>query len=889
MVDRDLRLGLRALREGIVGPDQLCEAMEELVRRGGSSLSTILVDRGWASRSQLADLERRAAGGSTDLQDEADEEGTGRPDDSVGSSMSTIEHRSNKGWSPPKRGRGPINGPTAGERYERVRVHATGGLGRVWLARDTHLGREVALKELRDDRLNDPQMIARFLEEARITGQLEHPGIVPLHDLIEGDGADSLPFHTMRFLSGRTLNVAVEGYHSRREAGKSAGPLELRSLLDAFRTVCQTVAYAHSRDVIHRDLKGQNIILGDFGEVFVVDWGLAKKPETARPAEGPSSFGREPVGRHETEPGSVLGTPGFIAPELLDGHPADRRSDVYSLGAILYLILTGRAPYSNWGRPEIPKVIRERDPDHPRTLVSDAPPALVAICLKAMDRDSSARYGSATEVAEEVRRWLADEPVRAYPDPLPRRLARWGRRHRAVVLAASTVLVLAVVGLSTSTAMVWAEQKRTAVQEGRAVAQWSRAETNLGLSTRLSVELTRIADQRLSPIRGTERARAEIYDTSLNTFLGFLRQRPEDVSLQKSTAKIARFSANVHRVLDESELAGPLYLRSISLLESLADEFPEDSSYRSELAMVLGDYAQLIGRLGRLREAAERSRQAVRIAESLANAAPERSDLRRVLAKTLFDLASIEGQMGRAADSARLIEQAVGLYEELLKLPEGQSNTLDPLMMGSSLYVLVVARRELGRADQALSAIERGLALMRSTLEKDAEDNNAAHNLNRFLLERAQIGSGLEGRRDRAADDLEEAIDSWGKLSTGYPLVASYRESLAVARQVRGTLRASSGQLESAAEDLEAARVVLESLVSKSAEIPSYRANLGRAYLEQGRLARRAGNAELASDRLQKAVRMLEEVIDRTPEDGRNRPSVEAAIEELSLAARGKP
>jgi serine/threonine-protein kinase len=874
MVDRDFRLGLRALRQGIVGPDQLCEAMEELVRGSGSSLSTILRQRGWAPESQLDDLE-----------DETDEEGTGLDD----GPMSTIEHRSRRELSDPSRGNGPFHDAMAGGRYERIRVHATGGLGRVWLAYDTHLGREVALKELRVDRLSDPQMIGRFLEEARITSRLEHPGIVPLYDLIEGDGEGSLPFLTMRFLSGRTLNAAVESYHSRREAGEPAGPRELRDLLDAFTAVCQTVAFAHSRDVIHRDLKGQNVILGDFGEVFVVDWGLAKASKTARSAEDPSSIGRQSVGdRSETEPGSILGTPGFIAPELVDGHPADRQTDVYSLGAILYLILTGRAPYSERNRLEIPKVIHDRDPIHPRTLVRDAPPALVAICQKAMARDSSARYGSAAEVAEEVRRWLADEPVRAYPDPLPQRLARWGRRHRAAVLAASSVMVMAVLGLSISTAMVWAEQRRTAEQKGLVDVQRSLAEANLKLSRQLSDDLMWIADQGLSPIRGTERARAEIFDTSLRTYRVFLQQSPKDPTLRERTAQVARFSANVHRMLDESEIAGPLYLESIALLESLADQSPSEFSHRADLALVLSDYAELIARLGRLREAAERARQAVRAAESLVALFPGRPEPGRVLAKTLFDRAAIEGQMGRPAESAPLIEQAIGLYEDLLKLKEPQSNVTDPLMMGSSIHALAVARRELRRGEEGLAAIDRGLELMSSTLDKDARDNNAEHILDRLLLERARISMGLDGRRDRAMDDLDRAIDSWGRLSAGYPLVVNYRESLAVARQVRGALRAESGLLESADEDLEASRQGLEALANRSPEIPSYRANLGRTYLEQGRLARRAGNTERAIDRLEKAVQMLKGVIDQTPENGLDRPSMEAARAELAPFIRGE-
>src|SRR5439155_3131218 len=176
--------------------------------------------------------------------------------------------------APVAEGRPPNRGP----RYRPIRLHRTGGLGHVWLARDSVLGRDVALKELRSDRVGDSRLRARFLQEARITGQLEHPSIVPLYDLI-GDvdeGGDSEnPRYTMRFVAGRTLSEAIQDYHRKRRDGRVTA-LDLGALLDAFVAVCHAIAYAHSRKVLHRDIKGSNIVLGDFGEVFVLDWGLAK-------------------------------------------------------------------------------------------------------------------------------------------------------------------------------------------------------------------------------------------------------------------------------------------------------------------------------------------------------------------------------------------------------------------------------------------------------------------------------------------------------------------------------------------------------------------------------------------------------------------------------------
>src|SRR5262249_16054246 len=194
--------------------------------------------------------------------------------------------------------------PEGRGRYTLLQMHAKGGIGKVWLARDQDLGREVALKELLPERGSHPAVLARFLEEARITGQLEHPGIVPVYELTRH--ADSQqPFYTMRFLKGRTLTDATRVFHERPTTGQPV-PLELRELLTAFVAVCNAVAYAHSRRVLHRDLKPRNVVLGDFGEVMILDWGLAKVIGTADDSSQlPVEV--EETGRGETMQGQVLG------------------------------------------------------------------------------------------------------------------------------------------------------------------------------------------------------------------------------------------------------------------------------------------------------------------------------------------------------------------------------------------------------------------------------------------------------------------------------------------------------------------------------------------------------------------------------------------------------
>jgi PAS domain S-box-containing protein len=289
-------------------------------------------------------------------------------------------------------------------RYALGGIHATGGMGRVWLARDTFFDREVALKELRPEIAGDALVRCRFLREARITGQLEHPGIVPVYELAQHPDS-SLPFYTMRFVKGRTLAEAAQAFHRKRRQG-AAEPFELTSLLNAFAAVCRTVAYAHSRGVIHRDLKGANVVLGDFGEVILLDWGLAKRLDQRDDWPAGRSAGDE-LGADCTGLGDVMGTPAFMSPEQASGRvdQVDRRSDIYGLGAILYEVLTGQPPFPDANPMAVLAQVLMREPVRPRALWPDVPPALEGACLRALAKDPEERWPSATALGEEVEHW----------------------------------------------------------------------------------------------------------------------------------------------------------------------------------------------------------------------------------------------------------------------------------------------------------------------------------------------------------------------------------------------------------------------------------------------------------------------------------------------------
>ena len=314
-----------------------------------------------------------------------------------------------------------VGAPTSdGERFRIIRPHACGGLGAVFVALDTELHREVALKQILDAHADDPVCRQRFLLEAEVTGGLEHPGIVPVYGL--GTHASGRPYYAMRFIRGDSLKEAIDAFHARPAGSRD---LELRKLLRRFVDVCNAIDYAHGRGVLHRDLKPSNIILGRYGETLVVDWGLAKTTGRSDPGSDEQTLRASVTsGSAETLPGSALGSPAYMSPEQADGQ-LDRLgppSDVYSLGGTLYCILTGAPPFAGTVA-EVFQNVRRGTFRPPRAVDASINAPLEAICLKAMSLKREDRYPTCRAFAEDVERWMADEPVTAWREPLPRRAA----------------------------------------------------------------------------------------------------------------------------------------------------------------------------------------------------------------------------------------------------------------------------------------------------------------------------------------------------------------------------------------------------------------------------------------------------------------------------------
>ncbi|MCC6698263.1 MAG: protein kinase [Candidatus Hydrogenedentes bacterium] len=340
-------------------------------------------------------------------------------------------------------------------RYTPIGEYGRGGMGRVLLVHDEHLGRQIALKELlpipapsgdgkSSSRLTAP-MMARFLQEARITGQLEHPSIVPVYEL--GHRADGSLYYTMKLVRGRTMSQAIV----------EAQTLEERlRLLPHFIDLCNAIAYAHSRKVIHRDIKPGNVMVGEFGETVALDWGLAKSKdvEDVHAKNLTASVQAIKLGDEasveKTTHGQAVGTPTYMPPEQALGQldRVDERSDVYALGAALYELLSGQPPYTGETSKEVLKKVIARGPEDLRHISRHIPAELAAVCRKAMARNPADRYQSAKELAEEVERFQTGGLVNAYTYRVSDLARRVVQRYRAILitgtLAACALLALGV-------------------------------------------------------------------------------------------------------------------------------------------------------------------------------------------------------------------------------------------------------------------------------------------------------------------------------------------------------------------------------------------------------------------------------------------------------------
>jgi tRNA A-37 threonylcarbamoyl transferase component Bud32 len=434
----DLHVCLLAVEKNFVPAEQLAHVLHSWFDQPTAPLADLLVERGLLTAAQLAQLNDEVAGQTDATGEETRGEWKTRPrpwesipidpPSRAAGYLGAVENTRDQTSARPA----TIVSGQNDERFNIVSAYAEGGLGEISIARDSQLDRMVALKQIKTRWADDVEARSRFLQEAQITGRLEHPGIVPVYAL--GFDASGRPYYAMRFIEGETLQEVVKRFHDKH--GNDRGDprerlLELRKLLARLIAVCQTIDYAHNRGIIHRDLKPANILLGKYGETLVVDWGLAKVITGDKLP--PLPF-QEIAGSGEvagTVMGTALGTPAYMSPEQAAGKMDELspQTDIYSLGVTLYHLLTSRLPYEEESVSGVLEKVKALSPHSPREHSPWVPRSLEAICQKAMAPRPTDRYASTAALADDIERWLADEQTVAYEPTFWEHLQRWWR-HR---------------------------------------------------------------------------------------------------------------------------------------------------------------------------------------------------------------------------------------------------------------------------------------------------------------------------------------------------------------------------------------------------------------------------------------------------------------------------
>jgi tetratricopeptide (TPR) repeat protein len=365
----------------------------------------------------------------------------------------------------------PVLAPVPQDRYTIEGEVARGGMGRILRGWDEFHHRRVALKVLLR---SGTEASWRFVREVAITARLQHPSIVPLYEA--GRWTDGEPFFAMKLVEGRSLSLAI---------AQTAALKERLAFVPNLVAALEALAYAHAQGIVHRDLKPSNVLLGAYGETVVIDWGLAKAVDEA--ARGPAANDnappreRDPNATDEDSParaettvaGSALGTPSYMPPEQARGEPVDARADVYSLGAMLYHLFAGNAPYRGKTSREILMQLLEGPPEPLAARVPELAPDLAAIVDKAMARNPSDRYPSAEQMAADLKRFTAGQLVSAHTYSVTERAGRWVRRRRAVVATASAFAVALLITGGVSVRRVVRERDRA--DAAKTVAERERA------------------------------------------------------------------------------------------------------------------------------------------------------------------------------------------------------------------------------------------------------------------------------------------------------------------------------------------------------------------------------------------------------------------------------
>ncbi len=656
------------------------------------------------------------------------------------------------------------------ERYEQRGEIGRGGMGRVYRVWDRQLRRMLAMKVSRPG--TDSGDSLRLLEEAQVTAQLSHPAVVPVHEV--GVRADGTAYFTMALVEGQSFKEVIA-------AARNGDPTwTVNRALDALLRVCDAVAFAHSKNVVHRDLKPANVMVGRFGETFVMDWGLARvldqpdRRDLRIAPEGPADCRDQAAGVRSTRrdladsevdsplltmEGDVIGTPAYMAPEQARGE-VDRvgsRVDVYAIGAMLYHLLGGRVPYAGDGTQTSSRSILARVVAGPPPLLSvvkpGLPPELVAICERAMAHRPEDRYADVGELAADLRAYLEIRVVRAYHVGALARLFKWVRRNRALAMALAGVVLALVVGLFAS------------------VVYRNEAEGRLALAmTAIDRMLDRVGADALEDVPEAQPVRRDVLDDALGLLRSLLQDRPRDPVLRERVAITRGVLGHVVYRLGDHERAEGEGRAAIATLEELVREQPRAHKLKQELARNRSWLSSVLEARGELDAAVQVLEASAVDLERWCEASPEVAGLRYLLADSEQRRASLLQARGRVEEAITHEERAVELIEALLAAVDERQF----LTFAANAYnFLGTCYMEQGKHERQRDCSTKALAYIDRALAQRVDAHG--RQLRAGILTNLAITTRRLSGAAEAVPLARSAVSAFRGLAADYPSISAYR------------------------------------------------------------------------------------------------------------------
>ena len=692
-------------------------------------------------------------------------------------------------------------------RFQKLRPYAQGGLGSISVAHDTEISRIVALKEIQQKFSDSRESRERFLFEGQVTGQLEHPGIVPVYSL--GTGADGRPFYTMRLVHGTSMGDEIKDFYEFEFEDRKSNLLPwLRKMTGRLNDVCMAIEFAHSRDVLHRDIKPSNIMLGEFGETLVVDWGLAKSVKESSPQsasrssiESPDTNGSMP---QFTQDGAVIGTIGYMSPEQAAGSQdeVNKLSDVFCLGSTLYALLTGHGPYSKSAQLED---VKQGVFVRPRKINRMVPRSLEAICLKAMETDPKERYPSARALAEDLENWNTDQLVNAWREPWLDRVGRFLRRYRTAASACFIGLLALTAGLFAYNSAI--TDKNTVIKESNFKLNASLAlarEASMKLLDESELKLEMASEERVGILENIHRMYTKIHQAI-----------PENDQVDREYARVLKVSANALRFQSDRETPPLRYQKAVDLLEKLTAGKSVSDAFGDFLALSMTkvEWAAHMNKFMQFESAEKLLLNASQSIDELAELNPDDSGVSRMQAIASTELMIVYSKQLEWEKHLESSKRAKEAFEKLVDGPNTIST--DPIFYIRSMYGAGQSASRLGRKDQALQLFAQAEKYGESVLKKKPERNV------RFAMTtmyRRYCEAILEGDSDSdTLDNAERIAQRWrfiaAQNSTRYPGSPVYQFMRVDTLRFEGKVLAARNDLEKAREAFNNAKRQLDPLV----------------------------------------------------------------------------